>query len=119
MSNVIASVRVMGRIIAEMKTAAPGPTNNRERVRAASAYAWLASIEDRHFQQHRRDGVLSQFMFCFLYRLWPLNWRPERMRIDNRRACMVRAAALLITELEAMEQTTPIDYAPEANDPPL
>lgn len=94
---------------------APGSVERRERAKAASAYAWLAALEDKHFEQHRRDGILSQFMLSFLYRLWPLDWPAKALQIDNRRACMERAVALLMVELQELEieRMKSIDYDPE------
>lgn len=77
---------------------------NRECASAAAAYAWLGSMPDALYGQHRREGVMSRYMFSFLYRLWPKTWAPRSLSVINRRHSLIRAAALILIELELIDR---------------
>jgi hypothetical protein len=49
-------------------------------------------------------------MFSFLYRLWPKNWAPRSLSVINRRHSLVRAAALILIELELIERDQAAAY---------
>lgn len=76
---------------------------NRSCVKAAAAYAWLASVPDDIFINYKYQGVLEPYMFAILSRLWPKGWDPKSLVIRTRRECLLQAAALILMELEELD----------------
>lgn len=88
---------------------------NRERAAAAAAYAWLGSIHDDAYASYRKDRLLTPFMFSLLYRLWPRTWSGKLLHISTRRRNLIRAAALILLELENIEKTRALEAMEKNN----
>lgn len=83
----------------------PGHDDNHcfgELARAAAAYAWFASFTDE-----ARDGMKMEpkrGYINLLWCMWPRSWSECWWKPKDRRRDLVRAAALLVAEIERLDR---------------
>jgi hypothetical protein len=73
-----------------------------ELARAAAAYAWFASFSDdarAEMKMEPKRGYIN-----ILWWMWPKSWSERWWKPKDRRRDLVRAAALLIAEIERLDR---------------
>lgn len=76
-----------------------------EMARAAACYAYLSTLQPDDKQRHveavwgSSDGMIS-----VVGELWPAGWSTQWLKPKDRRRDLVRAAALLIAEIERLDR---------------
>lgn len=75
---------------------------------AAASYAWLASLrdDDRRFQI-KAQGSARNGVFSVINALWPVSWSDQWFKPKDRRRDLIRAAALIVAEIERLDRATP------------
>lgn len=72
---------------------------------AAAAYAWLASLhDDARNEQIRRQGFREDGVFAVIHSLWPESWADRWFKPKDRRRDLIRAAALIVAEVERLDR---------------
>ena len=75
---------------------------DRSLVRAAVAYAFLASLDDELRHEHQFDVHCSPA--STLAFLWPKSWAYRWWKPKDRRRDLIRAAALIVAEIERLDR---------------
>jgi hypothetical protein len=69
---------------------------------AAATYAYSTTLSDRHRQYV--SGIYSIENSAILRELWPASWSKSWWKPTDRRRDLVKAAALLIAEIERLDR---------------
>lgn len=73
--------------------------------RAAATYAMCGSWSDAMRHKHQHD-VRESFR-SLLYLIWPKTWSTRWWKPKNRRRDLIRAAALIVAEIERLDRIEP------------
>lgn len=72
---------------------------------AAATYAYLASLHsDFRKEQIKRFGHSSDGIVALVNHLWPSQWANYWFKPKNRRRDLVKAAALIVAEIERLDR---------------
>lgn len=115
-----ASNKVLREIAAERKRQIEqeGMTTNRDDhytdgslAAAAASYAWLASLNENsdysraiHLEMMRGTRRIPHGVFSVLKSIWPASWSIEWLKPKNPRRDLIRAAALIVAEIERLDR---------------
>lgn len=76
-----------------------------EMAMAAAAYAWLAGLHDEsRAAQIRMQGVRHDGQRATINDLWPQHWSDVWFKPKDKRRDLVRAAALIVAEIERLDR---------------
>lgn len=76
-----------------------------EMAMAAAAYAWLAGLHDEsRAAQIRMQGVRADGQHATINDLWPQHWLDAWFKPKDKRRDLVRAAALIVAEIERLDR---------------
>ncbi len=73
---------------------------------AGATYAWLASLHDDFRQEQiRRLSFVEPGLHATIHELWPESWGDQWFKPKTRRRDLIRAAALIVAEIERMDRS--------------
>lgn len=72
---------------------------------AAASYAWLASLHElSRKEQIRRRSFRESGVHATIHDLWPRSWADKWFKPKTRRRDLIRAAALIVAEIERIDR---------------
>lgn len=75
-----------------------------ERLRQKLEEGWTEEHDDEHVNQEMADAAAAYAYSGVDAQLWPMSWDAKWYKPGNRRRDLIKAAALLVAEIERLDR---------------